>query len=43
METKPTSFAFGREATSLPFGPGSSLGEVTGASGLAGQWERENV
>ena len=36
METKPASIAVGGEATSLPFGPGSSLGKDTGASGCAG-------
>ena len=36
METKPASIAVGGEATSLPFGPGSSLGKVIGASGCAG-------
>ena len=39
LKTKPTLFAHGSEATSLPFGPGSSLCEVTGASGCAGSME----
>ena len=39
VETKPALFAIGGEAMSLPFGPGSSLGKVNGASGCAGSME----